>query len=106
MQAGPVAALQAEIQQLAVDHWNGEYWPPLSNLARLTEELGEVARAVNQLHGHKRVKADELPSDLEEELGDVLFVLLVLAGSLEVDMQAAFDRTLAKVRRRDIGLPK
>jgi NTP pyrophosphatase (non-canonical NTP hydrolase) len=98
-----VAALQAEIQAYADAQWEGQYWPPLVNLARLSEELGEVARAVNQLDGAKRVKPGETPSDLTEELSDLLFVLLVLANSLQVDLQAGFDATLAKVLRRDIG---
>jgi len=100
MQMPPAAALQAEIRQLATDYWDGEYWPPLSNLARFTEELGEVARAVNQRYGDKRVKPGEPSADLQEELGDALFVLLVLADSMAVDMQAAFDGAIAKVRER------
>lgn len=100
MHMRPAAALQAEIQQLAADYWDGEYWPPLSNLARLTEELGEVARAVNQRYGEKRVKSEESPADLQEELGDALFVLFVLADSMGIDMQAGFDAALAKVRER------
>jgi NTP pyrophosphatase (non-canonical NTP hydrolase) len=99
----PVTALQAEIQAYADAQWGGEYWPPLVNLARLSEELGEVARAVNQRDGAKRLKPGETASDLTEELSDLLFVLLVLANSLQVDLQAGYDGTLAKVRRRDLG---
>lgn len=99
----PVIALQAEVQAYADEQWGGEYWPPLINLARLTEELGEVARAVNQRIGAKRIKAGEVAADLPEELGDLLFVLLVLANSMEVDLQAGYDATLAKVHRRDLG---
>jgi NTP pyrophosphatase (non-canonical NTP hydrolase) len=78
----------------------GGYWPPLANLARLFEECGELARAINQTHGGKRVKPSEEPAAAAEELGDVLYVLLVLANSLHLDAQAALDAALEKTRRR------
>jgi NTP pyrophosphatase (non-canonical NTP hydrolase) len=78
----------------------GGYWPPLANLARLFEECGELARVVNQAHGPKRVKAGESRAAATEELGDVLYVLLALANSLEVDADAALMAVLAKVRLR------
>ncbi len=78
----------------------GGYWPPLSNLARLFEECGELARVINQTHGPKRVKPDERRSELEEELGDALYTLLVLANSLDVDASAALRRALAKTAGR------
>jgi NTP pyrophosphatase (non-canonical NTP hydrolase) len=88
------AAVDATIQGL------GGYWPPLANLARLFEECGELARAVNQAAGHKRVKAGEARASAREELGDVLYVLLVLANSLGVDAEEALADALAKARRR------
>ena len=78
----------------------GGYWPPLANLARLFEESGELARAINQAYGGKRVKPDEVPAAAVEELGDVLYVLLVLANSLHVDAAAALEAVLEKVRGR------
>ncbi|MGH9176113.1 MAG: nucleotide pyrophosphohydrolase [Vicinamibacterales bacterium] len=93
--------LQQEIQGWADRYWGGEYWPPLANLARLAEEVGEVARAVNQAHGPKRIKPNESAAHLAEEMGDALFVLLCLANSTGVDLQAAFDGTLEKYRTRD-----
>src|SRR5579859_7035340 len=78
----------------------GGYWPPLANLARLFEECGELARAVNQAEGHKRVKPGEAPVSASEELGDALYVLLVLANSLGIDAVAALSAVLAKVRAR------
>lgn len=78
----------------------GGYWPPLANLARLFEECGELARAVNQTHGAKQVKQGETPANVREELGDVLYVLLVLANSLDVDAAAALDTVLRKVQLR------
>ncbi|HEX6122995.1 MAG TPA: MazG nucleotide pyrophosphohydrolase domain-containing protein [Ktedonobacterales bacterium] len=88
------AAVDASIQAL------GGYWPPLANLARLFEECGELARAVNQVHGPKRVKPGEMRAALAEELGDALYTLLVLANSLDVDAQAALAGALDKARRR------
>jgi NTP pyrophosphatase (non-canonical NTP hydrolase) len=99
----PLAVLQVTIEEWAARYWGGEYWPPLANLARLTEEVGEIARAINQAHGPKRIKAEEAVAQLAEEMGDALFVLLCLANSTNVDLQAAFDATLEKYRVRDEG---
>lgn len=78
----------------------GGYWPPLANLARLLEECGELARAVNQAHGPKRVKPGEPHADAREEIGDALYTLLVLANSLTVDAETALADVLEKVRAR------
>jgi NTP pyrophosphatase (non-canonical NTP hydrolase) len=90
-------AADASIQAL------GGYWPPLANLARLLEECGEVARVVNQLHGPKRRKPGEGDPDPAEELGDALYVLLVLANSLGVDLATALHAVLANYAERDVG---
>lgn len=91
--------------QQAVDQWIGRfregYWPPLANLARLAEELGELARELNHLYGPKRKKPEEPPGSVEEELGDLLFVLICLANSLQVDLEKALQQVLAKYRERD-----
>jgi NTP pyrophosphatase (non-canonical NTP hydrolase) len=91
--------------QSAVDDWVGQfregYWPPLSNLARLVEEVGELARELNHRYGHKPKKPDEPAVDLALELGDVLFVLLALANEQRIDLDDAFRRVLEKVRVRD-----
>jgi NTP pyrophosphatase (non-canonical NTP hydrolase) len=78
----------------------GGYWPPLANLARLFEECGELARVVNQTHGPKVLKSGEAPKAVKEELGDVLYVLLVLANSLDVDAEQALATVVTKVRGR------
>lgn len=78
----------------------GGYWPPLANLARLFEECGELARAVNQAHGPKRVKASEARSEAREELGDTLYTLLVLANSIGLDAEDALRHALDKTARR------
>ena len=78
----------------------GGYWPPLANLARLFEECGELARAVNQTHGPKHVKPGETQAAMQEELGDVLYVLLVLANSLGIDAETALRGALARAHER------
>lgn len=93
-----------EIQQ-RVDAYIGQfregYFPPLVNLARLTEEVGELAREINHHFGPKKKKHDEPEGDLALELGDVLFVLVVLANQMEIDLSTALQRTLAKYETRD-----
>lgn len=90
-----------------VDAWISQfeegYWPPLSNLARLTEEVGELARLMNHRFGHKPKKPDEADQDLALELADVLFVLLVIANEQKIDLDEALERTLEKYRVRDSG---
>jgi NTP pyrophosphatase (non-canonical NTP hydrolase) len=101
--AAPDATLTIAEAQRAVDASIialGGYWPPLANLARLFEECGELARAVNQYAGHKRVKPGETQAQLQEELGDVLYTALVLANSLNVDADSALRQALAKTARR------
>lgn len=91
--------------QEAVDAWISQfeegYWPPLSNLARLTEEVGELAREMNHRFGHKPKRADEASQDLALELADVLFVLLVIANERGIDLEDSLDRVLQKYRSRD-----
>lgn len=91
--------------QAQVDAWISQfeegYWPPLSNLARLTEEVGELAREMNHRFGHKTKRADEPEQDLAIELADVLFVLLVIANEQKIDLEEALARVLEKYRTRD-----
>jgi NTP pyrophosphatase (non-canonical NTP hydrolase) len=91
--------------QAAVDQWISQYkegyFSPLTNLARLSEEVGEVAREINHRFGQKTKKPGEADGDLALELGDVLFVVICLANSQQIDLDSAFAATLAKVRTRD-----
>jgi NTP pyrophosphatase (non-canonical NTP hydrolase) len=77
------------------------YFPPLVNLARLAEEVGELARELNHRFGPKTKKEDEPEGDIALELGDILFVLVVLANQLDIDLQQAMERTLSKYQVRD-----
>jgi NTP pyrophosphatase (non-canonical NTP hydrolase) len=98
-------ALTLTEAQRAVDAWSGQfeegYWPPLSNLARLVEEVGELAREMNHRFGHKPKRADEPEQDMAIELADVLFVLLVIANEQGIDLGGALERVLEKYRARD-----
>jgi NTP pyrophosphatase (non-canonical NTP hydrolase) len=93
-----------EIQQdvdAYISQFREGYFPPLVNLARLTEEVGELAREMNHRFGPKTKKADEPEGDVALELGDVLFVIVVLANQMEIDLDDAVRRTLSKYQVRD-----
>jgi len=77
------------------------YFPPLVNLARLTEEVGELARELNHRYGPKTKKPDEPDQDVALELADIVFVCVVLANQMGLDLQDAIERTLDKYRVRD-----
>lgn len=77
------------------------YFSPLGQMARLTEEMGELAREISHHYGDKPKKNTEKPRSVEEEAGDVLFVLLALANSLEIDMSEAFTGAIEKYKIRD-----
>lgn len=91
--------------QQAVDAYVSQfaegYWPPLSNLARLIEEVGELARELNHRYGHKPKKPDEPEQDLALELADIMFVLIAIANEQGIDLDEAFQRVLHKYDTRD-----
>lgn len=91
--------------QHKVDEWISQfeegYWPPMASLARLVEEVGELARLVNHRFGTKPKKDGEADQDLAEELADILFVLLCMANEQGIDMEEALDGVLEKYRVRD-----
>jgi len=93
--------------QSRVDHWISQfeegYFHPLTNLCRLTEEVGELAREVNHRFGQKTKKPGELEGDLGMEMADILFVLVCMANREGIDLQQAFDRMMDKVEQRDAG---
>jgi NTP pyrophosphatase (non-canonical NTP hydrolase) len=77
------------------------YFSPLAMLARMTEELGELSREVNHHYGEKPKKSTEEEKAIEEELGDMLFVLICFANSLNIDLEEAHDRVMKKFSTRD-----
>jgi NTP pyrophosphatase (non-canonical NTP hydrolase) len=91
--------------QRQVDAWVSQYeegyFHPLTNLARLAEEVGELAREINHRFGQKTKKAEEPEGDLAMEMADILFVLICMANREAIDLQTAFDRMMEKVGRRD-----
>jgi len=91
--------------QEAVDKWTAnfepQYWKPHEILARLTEEVGELAREINHLYGPKKKKDTEEISSLEDELGDVLYTIICLANSRGISLDNAIKRVLDKYKIRD-----
>jgi NTP pyrophosphatase (non-canonical NTP hydrolase) len=93
--------------QRRVDDWVSQfeegYFHPLTNVARLTEEVGELAREVNHRFGQKTKKPEEAEGDLGMEMADIIFVLICMANREGIDLDRAFDRMMEKVERRDAG---
>lgn len=93
--------------QQAVDRWVGQfeegYFAPLANVARLAEEVGELAREVNHHFGPKTKKPDEQVGSIPMELADILFVVICIANSQHIDLDDAFGQMMAKVTSRDAG---
>ncbi|MBS3993400.1 MAG: nucleotide pyrophosphohydrolase [Bacteroidetes bacterium] len=91
--------------QLVVDEWiknhGVRYFNELTNMAQLTEEVGEVARIIARRYGEQSEKESDKSKDLGEELADVVFVVLCLANQTGVDLQAAFDKKMDIKTKRD-----
>jgi NTP pyrophosphatase (non-canonical NTP hydrolase) len=91
--------------QTRVEQWVSQfqegYFHPLTNMARLAEEVGELAREVNHRFGQKTKKKGEADGDLGMEMADIIFVLICMANREKIDLQEAFDRMMAKVEQRD-----
>ncbi|MEP6573096.1 MAG: nucleotide pyrophosphohydrolase [Gemmatimonadota bacterium] len=91
--------------QRRVDAWISQfeegYFHPLTNMTRLAEEVGELAREVNHRFGQKTKKKDEPEGDMPMEMADILFVLICMANREGIDLQVAFDRMMQKVEQRD-----
>jgi len=91
--------------QKEVDEWISQfeegYFAPLPMLARLTEEVGELARVLMHRHGGKKPKPGEPEGDLGEEIADAMFVLICMANSMNVELDEAFAAMMAKYRERD-----
>ncbi|QHW30161.1 nucleotide pyrophosphohydrolase [Paenibacillus rhizovicinus] len=108
MQKGGAGTLSqkslADIQK-EVDAYIGQfkegYFSPLSMLARMSEEVGELAREVNHHYGEKPKKSDEAENSIEMELGDILFIVVCFANSLGIDLADAHDRVMNKFNTRD-----
>ncbi len=97
--------MNIENAQKAVDHWIKEhgvrYFNELTNMAQLTEEVGEVARIIARRYGEQSEKESDKNKDLGEELADVVFVVLCLANQTGINLQDAFDKKLDLKTKRD-----
>ena len=91
--------------QARVDAWIAQfeegYFDPLTNMTRLSEEVGELAREVNHRFGQKTKKRDEGEGEMAMEMADIIFVLICMANREGIDLQEAFDRMMTKVETRD-----
>ncbi|MEM2988507.1 MAG: nucleotide pyrophosphohydrolase [Candidatus Bathyarchaeia archaeon] len=93
--------------QKIVDEWMAQfeegYWPPLSMLAALIEEVGELAREMNAREGMKRKKRTEPEADIGLEMADILFSLICLANHYDVNLENKFKEVMEKYSERDMG---
>ncbi|MFC0470265.1 nucleotide pyrophosphohydrolase [Halalkalibacter kiskunsagensis] len=92
--------MQDEVNQY-IGQFKEGYFSPLAMLARMSEEVGELAREVNHFYGEKPKKTNEEDRTMEQEMGDILFVLICFANSLQIDLDEAFDLVMEKFNSRD-----
>lgn len=96
--ASDLPAIQADLDRWIKAH--GRYWSPLSQFARLAEEVGELGRELNFRYGDKPRTAKDEPASLTDELGDVFFIVVLLANQLGIDLAEALAATLQKYEQR------
>ena len=96
-------SMQQEVDEY-IQQFKVGYFSPLAQMARLTEEVGELAREVNHTYGEKSKKASEPVNSVAEELGDVLFVTMIMANSLNIDLTEVFEKNMEKFNQRDHNL--
>lgn len=93
--------------QQDIDTWaktlKEPYWPPLSQFARVAEEVGELGRLLNHIYGSKPKKPTEARQELGEEIADIIFALMCLANSHNIDLDREMDKVLRKAKVRDAG---
>jgi len=90
--------------QKKIDDWiahHGGYWPPLSMLSAIVEEIGELAREINHLEGFKPKKSDKFSPNFGGELADVMFALICLANSYKIDISYELEAVIKKYTTRD-----
>lgn len=99
-----------EEAQIEVDTWiksvGVRYFNELTNMAILTEEVGELARLMARTYGEQSFKKEEDRGDLGDEICDVMWVLIAIANQTGVNLTEAFERNLAKKTKRDINRHK
>ena len=91
--------------QRKIDNWvqtlEKPYWEPLSQYARVVEEVGEVGRLLNHLYGDKPKKQEEAKQELGEEIADVMFALICMANRHDIDLDQAMESVMEKCYGRD-----
>ncbi|MHA7963480.1 nucleotide pyrophosphohydrolase [Paenibacillus sp. CAU 1782] len=92
--------IQREVDEY-ISQFKEGYFSPLALMARMTEEVGELAREVNHSYGEKPKRSDEADNSIEMELGDILFILSCFANSLGIDLSQAHDKVMNKFNTRD-----
>lgn len=98
----PLCEMQREVDAY-ISQFKEGYFSPLAMLARITEEVGELAREINHVYGEKPKKKEEAENSIEMELGDVLFIVICFANALGIDLTEAHDKVMHKFRTRDEG---
>ena len=105
LRSNPMTLTTKSMQQ-RVDEWINQfkegYWPPLSMLASIVEEIGELSREINSLENIKRKKNSEPVSSLSLEIGDILFSLICLANYYSIDLEESFNEVMEKYSKRDM----
>lgn len=97
-----VQIIQTEVNDY-ISQFKEGYFSPLSMLARLTEEVGELAREINHYYGEKPKKESEKDNTIKSELGDVFFILVCFANSLEIDLESSYREVMEKYKTRDMN---
>lgn len=95
-----IEEMQKEVDRY-IQQFEEGYFSPLSLMARLAEESGELAREINDQYGEKPKKETEEEGSITEELGDLLFVITCISNSLHIDLTRAFRETMQKFKTRD-----
>lgn len=94
-----LSELQKKIDEFISEH--GGYWPPLSMLSAIMEELGELAREINHIEGYKPKKDGKKGSKVGEEIADLIFALICLANSYSVNLNEELETIIEKYTKRD-----
>lgn len=93
---------QTEIDTM-LQEYEKPYWHPLSQLARMIEEVGEISRILNHQYGDKPKKKTDEHADLADELADVLYTVICLANSQNIQLELPFQKAITKLETRDKG---
>lgn len=95
-----LVSMQQEVDDY-IQQFKTGYFSPLALLARITEEVGELAREVNHTYGEKPKKTTEAENSVAEELGDVMIMAIIMANALEIDLTETFEKNMDKFNQRD-----